>query len=176
MGTASSHRSLGTLMRHLHELMDGAVAEVYAERGLPEYRPRFSPVVRTLVADGPMAIRDLARAVGVTHSAVSQTVMQMKHAGLATLEPGADARQRIVHLTAKARTALPIVEAEWRATERAITQLDAELPMPLADLLSATLQALERRPFRERLADRGTNDRGARLTIRDGLGRPRHPV
>ncbi|MFD0468547.1 MarR family winged helix-turn-helix transcriptional regulator [Nonomuraea thailandensis] len=99
--------ALGTLMRHVHELMDGAVADIYAEHGLPDYRPRFSPVVRTLVAQGPLAIRDLARAIGVTHSAASQTVVQMRRSGFVTLEKGADARHRIVHLTGRARAALP---------------------------------------------------------------------
>ncbi|GAA4983260.1 DNA-binding MarR family transcriptional regulator [Nonomuraea thailandensis] len=145
--------ALGTLMRHVHELMDGAVADIYAEHGLPDYRPRFSPVVRTLVAQGPLAIRDLARAIGVTHSAASQTVVQMRRSGFVTLEKGADARHRIVHLTGRARAALPLIEAEWAATERAVRELDAELPVPLEQLMRATLRALERRDFRERIGD-----------------------
>ncbi|TDD45817.1 MarR family transcriptional regulator [Nonomuraea terrae] len=144
---------LGTFMRHVHELMDGAIAEVYAEHGLPEYRPRFSPVVRTLVAHGPMSIGDLARAIGVTHSAASQTVVQMRRSEFVILEKGSDARHRIVRLTAKAEAALPLIEAEWAATERAVRELDAELPVPLAQVLTAAAEALERRPFRARMGD-----------------------
>ncbi|SDL12010.1 MarR family winged helix-turn-helix transcriptional regulator [Nonomuraea jiangxiensis] len=142
---------LGTLLRHVHELMDGAISDHYADLGLPEYRPRFSPVVRTLVSQGPMAIRDLATAIGVTHSAASQTVVEMRRCDLVTLEKGADARQRIVHLTPKAQATLPEIEAEWAATERAVRELDAELPVPLAEVLRATVEALERRPFRDRI-------------------------
>src|SRR3954471_4407864 len=91
--------ALGTLLRHVLELLDGDVARIYRDLGLAEYRPRFSPLVRALVAGGPAPIRDLARAVGVTHSAASQTVAQLARAGLVTLAPGEDARQRIVHLT-----------------------------------------------------------------------------
>ncbi|GAA2901647.1 MarR family winged helix-turn-helix transcriptional regulator [Nonomuraea rubra] len=145
--------ALGTLMRHVHELMDGAIAGIYAEHGLPDYRPRYSPVVRALVARGPLAIRDLAGAIGVSHSAASQTVVQMRRSGFVTLEKGADARHRIVHLTDRARAALPLIEAEWAATERAVRELDAELPVPLEQLMTATLQALERRNFRERIGD-----------------------
>ncbi|MFC7103488.1 MarR family winged helix-turn-helix transcriptional regulator [Nonomuraea rubra] len=144
--------ALGTLMRHVHELMDGAIAGIYAEHGLPDYRPRYSPVVRALVARGPLAIRDLAGAIGVSHSAASQTVVQMRRSGFVTLEKGADARHRIVHLTDRARAA-PLIEAEWAATERAVRELDAELPVPLEQLMTATLQALERRNFRERIGD-----------------------
>jgi len=145
-------KGLGTLMRHVNELMDAAVAGVYADLGMPEYRPRFSPVVRALVAEGPMAIRDLAAAIGVTHSAAGQTVTQMSRAGFVTLEKGSDARHRVVRLTGKARAALPAIEAEWAATTRAVAELDAELPVPLGEVLEAVLAALERRSFGERIA------------------------
>lgn len=147
-------QAVGARLRHVLDLLDGDVAKVYADAGLPEYRPRFSPIVRTLVAEGPLSIRELALAVGVTHSAASQTVAQAARIGLVSLEPGADARQRIVHLTDKARNLLPTIEAEWQATAAAIDELDAELSMPLAALLSEVVAALGRRPFNDRITAR----------------------
>ncbi|WP_066945182.1 MarR family winged helix-turn-helix transcriptional regulator [Microtetraspora fusca] len=147
--------ALGTLLRHVLELLDGDVAKVYDELGLPDYRPRFSPYVRVLVADGPSSIRELAAKVGVTHSAASQTVAQLARSGLVALEPGADARQRIASLTPQAREILPVIEAEWAATAAAARELDAELPMPLADLLAEAVRALRRKPFRDRIAESG---------------------
>lgn len=161
-------RGLGTLLRHVHELLDGAVADVYAELGMPDYRPRFSPVIRSLVAGGPMPIRDIARVVGVTHSAASQTVLHLRRAGLVSLETGPDARQRIVHLTAKARAALPVIEAEWQATGRAAADLDADLPVPLADVLTAVVEALEQRSFRRRIAESGGLDAAAVSRLASG--------
>jgi DNA-binding MarR family transcriptional regulator len=105
-----------------------------------------------------MSIRDLAHTVGVTHSAASQTIAQMTRAGLVTLEPGADARQRIAHLTPRTHALMPTIEAEWNATVTAMRDLDAELPMPLADLLTELGHALQRRPFRQRIADTGLLD------------------
>jgi DNA-binding MarR family transcriptional regulator len=148
------HRGVGTLLRHVLELLDGDVAKVYEDLDLPDYRPRFSPAVRVLVAEGPMSIHQLAARVGVTHSAASQTVAQMSRADLVTLRPGADARQRIVHLTARARTLLPVIEAEWAATEAAMADLDAELPIPVTDLLEQLLTALHRHPMHARIAAR----------------------
>ncbi len=145
-------------MRTLYELTDGAIARLYAELGMPDYRPRYSPVVRALVASGPMTIRELASAIGVTHSAASQTVSQMRRAGFVTLETGSDARQRIVHLTGRAREALPLIEAEWEATARAAAELDAELPMPLGEVMLAAVRALERRPFRDRILAAGLRE------------------
>jgi DNA-binding MarR family transcriptional regulator len=144
--------AIGTRLRHVLELLDGDVAKVYQDLGLPEYRPRFSPIVRTLVAEGPLSIRALATAVGVTHSAASQTVAQLNRAGFVTLEPGTDARQRIVHLTDKTRELLPTIEAEWQATTTALAELDEELSIPLGRLLDEVIAAVERRPFHQRIS------------------------
>jgi DNA-binding MarR family transcriptional regulator len=144
---------LGTQLRRLLEEMDGDVARVGSELGLVDYRPRFSPVVRALVSDGPLSIREVAAAIEVTHSAASQTVAQMVRADLVTVEPGADARQRMVRLTAKTRAMLPAIEAEWAATTAAMSTLDEELPYPLTALVEATFQALERHSFHRRVQD-----------------------
>jgi DNA-binding MarR family transcriptional regulator len=157
IGTAV-HRGVGTLLRRVHELLDGDLATLYRELGVPEYRPRYSPVVRALVAEGPMSIRELSRAVGVTHSAASQTVIQMARAGLVVVEPGSDARHRIVRLTPRAQELRPAIAAEWAATDAAMRELDLELPVPLADLLVRVESALEGRPFRQRVADSGLRE------------------
>jgi DNA-binding MarR family transcriptional regulator len=142
---------LGTQLRHVLDLMDADIATVLADLGVTGYRPRFSPVVRALVALGPVPIRDLAKAISVTHSAASQTVAQMRARGLVVLRPGEDARQRVVHLTATARALLPNIEAEWAATASAAAELDAELPFPLAELVPAIAAALDQRSFRQRI-------------------------
>ena len=54
---------LGTQLRHVLDLMDGDIATVLADLGVAGYRPRFSPVVRALVALGPVPIRELASAI-----------------------------------------------------------------------------------------------------------------
>ncbi|MEE4544735.1 MarR family transcriptional regulator [Streptomyces sp. V4-01] len=145
---------LGTRLRHLLERLDGDVAAVYEERGLHGFRPRFTPIVRLLAAEGPLSISDLARATGVTHSAASQTVAQMARSALVTLAPGpTDARRRIVRLTPKAEALLPALDAEWAATSAAAAALDAELPYPLSRLVEEAHRALDRRPMRERIAE-----------------------
>lgn len=144
---------LGTQLRHVLDLMDTDITGVLADLGLPDYRPRFSPIVRALVALGPLPIRELARAVSVTHSAASQTVAEMNRRGFVTLVPGSDARQRVVHLTDRATQALPAIQAEWDATKAAAEQLDAELPFPLSELVPAIASALARKSFRQRMTE-----------------------
>jgi DNA-binding MarR family transcriptional regulator len=144
--------AVGTLLRHILELLEGDVAQVYRDQCLAEYRPRFSPVVRALLAEGPLPVRDLAETIGVTHSAASQTAAQMARAGLVTHTPDPkDARRRLVALTPKARALLPQINAEWEATLAAMADLDAELSMPLAQLLTEVAEAVHTRPFRDRI-------------------------
>lgn len=145
---------LGTRLRFLLDQLEAGVAAAYADLGLPGFRTRYNPLVRVLTQAGPRSIRDLAAAVGVTHSAVSQTVAQMAKDGLVALAPGRDARQRIVSLTPKAESLLPLLEAEWRATTAAAGELDTELPFPLSRLVEAALEALESRSMRERISAR----------------------
>jgi DNA-binding MarR family transcriptional regulator len=144
---------LGTQLRHVLELLDGDVARVYTDLGITGYRPRYSPVIRALVAHGPMAIGDLARTTGVTHSAASQTAAQMARDGLLTVQQGTDARRRIARLTDRARELLPVIEAEWAATSEAAAELEAELPASLSEVLTAAERAAIERPMRTRIAD-----------------------
>jgi DNA-binding MarR family transcriptional regulator len=159
-------RPLGTELRALLEQMEADVGRALDDLGLVGYRPRFSPVVRVL-ADGPASVRDLAAATGVTHSAASQTVAAMVKAGWAAQRVGADARERIVELTDAARAALPAIRAEWEVTAAALAALDVELPYPLTLFVSDLRAALERRPFRARMAAAARDPRasGARNSL-----------
>jgi hypothetical protein len=69
------------------------------------------------------------------------------------LERGADARQRIARLTARARDLLPVIEAEWAATAAAAAELEAELPATLTDVLFCVERAVVSRLMRTRIAD-----------------------
>ncbi|ROP35326.1 MarR family winged helix-turn-helix transcriptional regulator [Saccharothrix texasensis] len=157
MDHAPAGQYLGTRLRHLLDLLEGDIARVYTDLGLPGFRPRYTPVIRLVHTRGPLSIRDLADTIGVTHSAISQTVNQMRRDGLVDLKPGDDARRRIVHLTDQARAVLPTLDAEWTATTAATLDLDADLPHPLTTLVDAALRALRDKPMRDRVHDRMSN-------------------
>lgn len=144
--------TLGTLLRSLLDHLDAAVEAAYRDAGL-DYRPRYTPIVRALVATPELTIRALSRAVGVSHSAMSQTVSEMARRGLVERSPGAtDAREKVIRLTAMGRELLPALERQWAATNAAADALDRELSMPLSTLLAETLAALEREPYAARIA------------------------
>lgn len=134
--------------------MEEAIAQLYAELDVVGVRPRFAyPLIR-LAHTGPLTIRDLADSLDMTHSAVSQTVTAMRAEGLVDTSPGPDARTRLVDLTEKGRELVPFLEAEWRATEGAAAELDAELPFGLVDFVTAIRERLAERSFTDRIAAR----------------------
>jgi DNA-binding MarR family transcriptional regulator len=144
---------LAPRLRALLEAMDDDVARALSDLGVRDYRTRYSVVIRLVAAAGPTPIRDIAERLGVTHSAASQTVAEMHKRGLLETRAGADARERLVRLTTKARKLLPAINAEWEATEAAATALEAELPYSLSALIDELAAALEHRRFRDRIAD-----------------------
>jgi DNA-binding MarR family transcriptional regulator len=111
-----------------------------------------------LEADGPMTITELARSVGRTHSAVSQKVSAMGRTGLVRTRAGDDARSKTVVLTAKAKRIVGQLSAEWRATEAALLELEAELAYPMTKVVGDIEAALDRRPFYERVKEKLDKD------------------
>ena len=116
-----------------------------------DYRPRYTPVVRALLDLRSASIRTIARHAGLTHSAASQTVAQMMRAGLLRVKQGDDARERIVSLSPRATAMIPSLRRLWATTNEAARELEAELRFPLSQLVQDAIDALERRPFAERL-------------------------
>lgn len=142
---------LGTQLRHLIELLDGAVDASYAEAGL-DYRPRYTPVMRALLEREPLTLGEIAARAGITQPAATQTVALMVKEGLLVVEAGAgDARRRMVRISAQGRDMLPRIQACWKATKAAADSLDADLPYPLSQALADAVEALEARPFGARI-------------------------
>jgi DNA-binding MarR family transcriptional regulator len=142
---------LGTQLRHLIDLLDGAVGAAYEEAGL-DYRPRYTPVMRALMQGEARTIGQIAESAGITQPAATQTIALMLKAGLIVSQPGAlDGRQKMISLSAQGQALLPQLQQCWQATAAAARSLDQELPYPLSDALANAIAALQRQPFGERI-------------------------
>ncbi|MFZ6644799.1 MarR family winged helix-turn-helix transcriptional regulator [Undibacterium sp. TJN25] len=148
---------LGTLLRHLTELLDGAVEAAYEEAGI-DYRPRYTPVMRALMQQSPATIGHIAATAGMTQPAATQTVALMIKKGLVSAEAGAeDGRQRLIQLTKQGQALLPLLQECWRATAMAADSLEADLPYSLQQTLEDTISALEAKSYGARIREaRGT--------------------
>ncbi len=145
-------------LRLLQAAMDADIARVYAERHVNELKPSFVLELLRLHARGPMTITELAQSVQRTHSAVSQKVAAMRAAGWVRTTAGTDARSKKVALTAKAARITGLLAAEWRATEAAVAELEAEIPYPLSQVVTDIEQALQRKSFHDRIAEKLASD------------------
>ena len=146
-------QTYGTQLRHLIELLDGAVSTAYDKAGL-DYRPRYTPVMRSLMAHEPATIGAIAEAAGITQPAATQTIALMIKDGLISSESGArDGRQKMIRLTPQGRALIPRLEQCWKATAMAAAALEAELPYSLNAVLASAIAALEAKSFGQRIDD-----------------------
>jgi DNA-binding MarR family transcriptional regulator len=149
-----SEQSLWRPLRALQQAMDDEIARVYAEAEIDGLKPSYVMELLRLHAGGPMTLTELAASVQRTHSAISQKVAAMRAAGLVRTIAGSDARSKKVVLTAKSRRIVGKLAAEWRATESALAEIEAEIPYPLSRVVDDIAVALQRKGFRERLLER----------------------
>jgi DNA-binding MarR family transcriptional regulator len=145
-------------LRLLQAAMDADIARIYAEARVDGLRPSWVMELIRLHARGPMTITELAESVQRTHSATSQKVAALRAAGWVRTTAGADARSKKVRLTAKAERIVGRLAAEWRATEAALAELEAEIPYPLSRVVTDIEAALRRRSFHDRIAEKLARD------------------
>jgi DNA-binding MarR family transcriptional regulator len=151
---ASQWRSL----RLLQEAMDADIARIYAEAQIEGLRTNWVMELLRLHHSGPMTITELAESVQRTHSAMSQKVAAMRTAGWVRTTQGTDARSKKITLTAKAARIVGQLAAEWRATEAASAELEAELPYPLSRVVTDMETALRRKSFHDRIIEKLETD------------------
>ncbi|MEM1232155.1 MAG: helix-turn-helix domain-containing protein [Pseudomonadota bacterium] len=142
---------LGTQLRRLLELLDGELEAIY-QGDDPDYRPRYTPIMKALADGTPRTIKEIAAQSSISHSAASQTLSKMTRLGWTQQQPGRDARARLISLTARGQALLPKLQRRWAATTRAAMALDDELTIPLSLVLQEAIDALSARSFRDRIS------------------------
>lgn len=143
----------GTQLRHLIELLDGAVGAAYEEAGI-NYRPRYTPIMRALIRSEPATLGAIAEAAGITQPAATQTVALMVKDGLVTVEASrTDARQKMIKLSKQGRALIPALNRCWNATAIAAASLEADLPFSLSEVLDSAISALAAKSFGQRIAE-----------------------
>lgn len=150
--TNQNQPGLGELLRHLQDLVDESSANWYKQLRF-RYRPRYTPVMRAL-ADGPASVTELKDQLLVTQGAVSQTIKLMLEDGLIRSSKGSDARQTIVSLSPAGESALKTLKPRWEAIFDAIAAMEEEIDLPLLAGLQRAANALEERPFADRISNR----------------------
>jgi DNA-binding MarR family transcriptional regulator len=141
-------------LRLLQSAMDADIERIYEQARIEGLKSSWVMELLRLHAHGPMTITELAGSVQRTHSALSQKVAGMRAAGWVRTTTGTDARSKKVTLTPKATRVVGRLAAEWRATEAAIAELETEIPYPLSQVVTDIEEALRRKSFHDRIAEK----------------------
>jgi DNA-binding MarR family transcriptional regulator len=145
-------------LRLLQAAMADDIERLYREARVDGLNPNWVMELIRLHARGPMTITELAESVERTHSALSQKVAAMRAAGFVATGKGPDGRSKLVMLTPKAEAIVARLSAEWRATEEAVAEIEAELPYPLTRVVADIAELLQRKSFHDRIAERLAGD------------------
>ncbi|MCA3255393.1 MAG: MarR family transcriptional regulator [Alphaproteobacteria bacterium] len=144
--------ALGARLRRLSERIDRDADRLYAELGV-EFEQRWFGVLNQLALNGPMAVGQLADALGVSHAAISQTRASLL--GKRLIEIGDDvhdARKRVLRLSADGVALVRRLAPVWGALEAVASDLAASAP-GLIEALDRLEAALDRRSLRDRALD-----------------------
>lgn len=126
--------AIGARLRRLSEALDGDAARAYGALGI-RFEQRWFGVLNQLDRHGPMSVGDLAARLRITHVSVSQTRQSLEKAGIILAEPDeADARRRLLTLTAEGRALIASVRPLWQALDRAALALNEEAGQVVAAL------------------------------------------
>ncbi len=116
---------MGSRLRRLSETFIQEVNQAYAQRGIA-FDASWFPVFYFLSQQDEVSIKDIADALNVSHSAMSQLVSALQKKGLVkSVVSVADARRKVITLTAKGKKLLEQIQPVWRALETAMAGLTA---------------------------------------------------
>ena len=120
---------LRQLMRRVGQLYD-------LELGKTGLRGTQYSLLSYVVKLGPVRPVDLARAMKVDASTLTRNLRPLVDAGLVAIEPGPDARSRLVRATAAGRDKRQEAQRRWRVAQESLNQrLGADRVVALHALL-----------------------------------------
>ena len=145
-------QALGARLRRLSERIDRDGAAVYAARGV-RFEQRWFGVVNQMILKGPTTVGEIAATMRITHVSVSQACRSLETAGVIASTPDpADARRRVLTLTARGQALVAELAPLWAAFNAAAAELNAEAGDAVA-VLDRLDDALARRSMADRIAD-----------------------
>jgi DNA-binding MarR family transcriptional regulator len=118
--------AIGARLRRLSESIDEDAARVYADLGI-DFQQRWVGLLEQLAERGPQSVGELAIALGIRHSSVSQTRRSLEEARLVASEADPeDARSRRLQLSTRGKQLVRRLQPLWKVLNDASQELDAE--------------------------------------------------
>jgi DNA-binding MarR family transcriptional regulator len=143
----------GSRLKRLGDAFINDVNRIYKDRNI-EFDASWFPVFYILSQRKEVSIKDIASALKVSHSAVSQLVSGLQEKGLIkSVVSKKDARHKAVTFTAKGKKLLQQLLPVWEALELAMDELAASFAnsKKILQALSAIEKGLEEKTLLERM-------------------------
>jgi len=160
--------ALASRLRRLSETMMAEGEDLYRDLGV-EFRPRWFPAFYALSKRSPLAVGELAAALGVSHTAVAKIADEMVRAKLLRVatDGRGDRRRRLYALSPAGKRALARLQPVWREIGRAVSALLAESDGDLLSGIDRFEKAFARRSVMDRVRERLRLEPRRRLEIVD---------
>jgi MarR family transcriptional regulator, organic hydroperoxide resistance regulator len=141
--------AIGARLRRLSESIDEDAGLIYVELGI-RFQQRWVGILEELSKRGPRSVGEIADALGIRHSSVSQTRRSLEEARLIESETHPDdARSRKLSLSATGKQLVRKLESLWAILNATSIELDEE-----AGHVVAALDRLDAALSRESLYER----------------------
>lgn len=163
--------ALASRLKVLSERSYDLVDQAYREHGLG-LQARWFPLLRLLQQRGPLTVGEIAREIGLTHSAVSQLANKLSREGWLERGTGGDRRQRVLQLSAKAQAELKAARPLWLAMRNSVEARLQAIGGDLLGALSRYEQSLDAEPLPAEFARRVRLQEQAAAQVRIERFRP----
>lgn len=162
--------AIGARLRRLSESIDEDAGLIYAGLGI-RFQQRWVGILEELSKHGSRTVGELAEALGIRHSSVSQTRRSLEEAGLLDSESDPDdTRRRQLSLSPEGRRLVRRLEPLWEVLNAISVELDREAGGVVA-ALDKLDRALARRSLHERVQGRLSEGKAA-APVRPARGLP----
>ncbi|GGA79781.1 MarR family transcriptional regulator [Arenimonas soli] len=142
-GTLALASRLKVLSERSYDLVD----QVYREHGIG-LQARWFPVLRLLEQRGPLSVGEIAREIGLTHSAISQLATKLIKGGWLQRVPGdGDRRQRVLALSDRCQQELRAARPLWQAMRASVERRIMDTGVDLLGALTQYEASLDEQPL-----------------------------
>ena len=145
--------AIGARLRRLSESIDEDAGRIYLDLGI-DFQQRWVGILEQLESRGAQSVGELAAALGIRHSSVSQTRRSLEEAGLveSDVDPQ-DGCSRLLRLSVSGKQLVRRLKPLWRILNVTSLELDREAGRVIA-ALDRLDHALERRPLYDRVKEK----------------------
>lgn len=155
---------IGTRCRRNYEYLSSEIDNIYKAENV-DMSGREFPIVYCVLKRGPLTIADIQQLSGLSHSAVSQTVKKLVAKNILFLEPGEDARSKIVALTDVGDRLMEKLNPIWSTAKDAMKTVLDECNTNILDALADYEAALTRKSFSQRYYEQKSEHTDRKIEI-----------